>query len=248
MSAGRDDDDVDPVRVGLALRAVRRRLRWRQADVARRAGLSQQTVSDIERGLVARVGMRQLLRVAAALGADIDLAVRWRGGALDRLLDERHASLCSAVARRLAKSGWEVVVEASYSYYGERGSIDVLAWRPSSATILIVEVKTQLTSIEATLRRHDEKLRLASKVAQDRFGACARTVAGLLVLPDDATARRRVARFETLLRAAYPLRGRAAWADLARPSRPVRGIVFLSPTAGTGGNGIPGSRIRRRAA
>ena len=59
--------------------------------------------------------------LAAALGATTDLALRWQGEGMDRLLDEGHARLVDAVVRRLVALGWDVAVEVSFSRYGERG-------------------------------------------------------------------------------------------------------------------------------
>ena len=74
--------------------------------------------------------------------------------------------------------------------YGERGSIDLLAWHEASRTLLVIEFKTELTSIEETLRRHDSKVRLAPGIARERFGWDPAVDARLLVLPEDRTARR----------------------------------------------------------
>jgi hypothetical protein len=68
-----------------------------------------------------------------------------------------------------------------------------VAWHAPSATLHVVEVKTSLVSVEETLRRHDVKARLAARIVGDRFGWWPRNVARLLVLPDESTARRRVA-------------------------------------------------------
>ena len=225
MSADCHPPAVDPVRVGRSVRALRQRLRWRQVDLAQRAGVAQQTVSDIERGRSMTVALSRVIRVAAALDADIDLVVRWRAGALDRLLDERHAALSAATAERLQSLGYAVVAEASYSYFGERGSVDVLGFMALRSAIVVVEVKTELTSIEATLRKHDEKIRLGPRIARDRFGWTPRVVIGLLVVSDDSTSRRRAERHAVVLGAAYPNRGRAAWAVAAAANSPARGLV-----------------------
>lgn len=234
---------MDPVRLGRTLRAIRRHRGWRQLDVSLKAGVGQQTVSDIERGHAFTVGLSRTLSVAWALDAEVDVVVRWRGGAIDRLLDERHAAPCAAVARRLAGGGMEVGVEVSYSVYGERGAIDVLGWQSDVLTLVVVEVKSELTSIEATIRKHDEKIRLGPNIGADRFGARARRVAGLLVLLEDSTNRRRVGRADGILRPAYPLRGSSAWRALAEGHRPARGLVFLSATPAVGGRPRSGSRI-----
>lgn len=235
---------MNPVRLGQSVRALRLRLRWRQADLADRSSVSQQTISAIERGRAMSVGWRRLNRVAEALDADIDVNLRWRGGALDRLLDERHAALCGAVAQRLKAAGWSPHLEVSYAYYAERGSIDVLGWRPGPDAAVVIEVKSELTSIEATLRKHDEKIRLAPRITRDRFGRTARIVLGVLVLADDSTTRRRATRHASLLDGAYPLRGREAWAMIAAGSGSARAFVHLSPTPGRGGIRPPVTRVR----
>ena len=70
----------------------------------------------------------------------------------------------------LGAAGWMVRPEVSYSEWGERGSIDLLGWHASTRSLLIVEVKSELASVEETLRKHDEKVRLGSVVASRRLG------------------------------------------------------------------------------
>ena len=120
------------VRIGARFRALRHRLGWRQADVAKRAGVSAGVVSLVECGRLERVSLAKLRSIAQALDADFVIQLRWRGGDLDRLLDEGHATMVGVVAKLLKSSGWLVRVEVSYSVYGERGSIDVLAALPSA--------------------------------------------------------------------------------------------------------------------
>jgi transcriptional regulator with XRE-family HTH domain len=103
-----------------------------QAEVAAAAGVSQTLVSLIERGHLDTVSLRSLRAVLAAVGARTELLVTWRGGALDRLLDEAHATLVGLRPPMLTALGWAVTLEATYSVYGERGSIDVLAAKASA--------------------------------------------------------------------------------------------------------------------
>jgi hypothetical protein len=173
--------------------------------------------------------------------------LRWRAGDLDRLLDEGHASLVGRTAALLRSLGWEVRAEVSYSIYGERGSIDLLAWHEASRTLLVIEVKTELVSLEETLRKHDEKVRLARRIAEEQPGWRARAVGRLLILPDDMTARRRVARHAAVLEVAYPARGSAVRAWLRDPEPQMSGLIFM-----TMGGHRPGAvgrkRIRKSAA
>lgn len=217
------------IRVGARYRALRHRLGWRQADLAARAGVSRGVVSLIERGRLERVSIAKLRRVAVALDADFLVQLRWRGGDLDRLVDEGHASLVGAVAKVLTECGWLVKVEVSYAIYGERGSIDILAWHPATRSLLVVEVKTELTSVEETLRKHGEKARLAARVAHEQFGWRSAATARLLVLPELSTPRRRVERHRAVLDTVYPMRGLAVRKWLTRPAGAQDGLLFMSP-------------------
>src|SRR5690349_4986688 len=112
---------MDMLRVGRQFRAVRIRLERRQLDVARDARLSRSLVASIDRGQLAGVTVGALVRAAGALGAEVDLRLRWRGEALDRLLDEDHAAIVERLVRRLIGAGWQVAVEVTFSKWGERG-------------------------------------------------------------------------------------------------------------------------------
>lgn len=138
-------------RIGLAIRRLRRRRGWRQRDLAVAAGLSQQLVSLVERGHLDRVTLRSVRAIAAAADAYMVSELRWRGGGLDRLLDEDHAGLVGVIVAELRGLGWRVEVEVSFSHFGERGSIDILALHPMTGALLVIEIKTQLASIEELL-------------------------------------------------------------------------------------------------
>jgi transcriptional regulator with XRE-family HTH domain len=234
-----EDRRMTPVEIGKAHRAMRQRKKWRQVDLGDRVGISQAAVSRSERGDLDVVSVRTLGELFAALGGELMLQVRWQGGDLDRLMDRAHADLVERITRRLTALGWQVHVEVSFNRYGERGSVDVLGWHPATRTALIVEVKSEITGVEETLRRHDTKVRLAPHIAFERLGERPAHVARLLVLPEDSTTRRRVeAHVETFARA-YPLRGRAVTRWLAGPVGDLAGILFLPAAPAR-----PGSRKR----
>ena len=96
-------------------------------------------IAAIDRGQIEGVTVGSLVRAARALGADVDLRLRWRGEHLDRLLDEAHSTLVDAMVARLKRFGWVVDVEVSFAIWGERGSIDVLAFHPAFGALLVVE-------------------------------------------------------------------------------------------------------------
>ena len=118
---------MSDLRVGSALRAVRLRRGWRQVDVAAKAGVSAGMISYLERGKLGLSSLDTLRKVAAVLEIRIDVSARWRGGELDRLLNLRHSLLATALVETLKLRGWTVAPEVSFSVYGERGFIDLLA-------------------------------------------------------------------------------------------------------------------------
>ena len=224
---------MDDVRIGRILRTLRQRKRWRQQDVADAAGVSQSEISLIERGHLATVSIRVLRVVFAAVDARFEGIVTWRGGLIDRLLDDGHARLVGAFATELARLGWEVHLEVSFSEYGERGSVDILALRRAEGIALIVEIKSTVMAADDTIRRLDVKARLAPKVVFDRFGFRPALAGRLLVIEEAATGRRRVAAHAGAFQAAFPDRGRAVRAWLRRPvRRPARPPVLLIQQSG----------------
>jgi transcriptional regulator with XRE-family HTH domain len=226
---------MDDQRVGRIVRALRLRLGWRQSDLAARAGCTQTVISRLERGHLGSLSVRLVRRVLAALDASVIIEIRWRGAAADRLMDDAHAALVAAVAEYLRRNGWLVETEVTYSEFGERGSFDLLAFHPAQRIVLAVEVKTDLPSAEAVLRKLDEKARLAATVARKRFGWEAAQSGRLLVFPASPTLRRRIARHAVLFERALPTRNVAIRQWLRRPGGAMAGLWFLSERdAGTG--------------
>ncbi|MBI3746618.1 MAG: helix-turn-helix domain-containing protein, partial [Chloroflexi bacterium] len=115
---------MDAVRLGLSIRALRRRRAWTQADLGRRVGLSDQTISRVERGHAGRVTLRKVERILEVLGARLLIRALWQGEELDRLLDAAHARLVELSMQLLAEYGWEALPEVTFAVDGERGSID----------------------------------------------------------------------------------------------------------------------------
>lgn len=238
---------MDAIRLGLQLRALRIRRRWRQLDVAVRAGVSRGTISNIERGRLRGVSLETLIRVAEVLGADVDVRIRWRGEQLDRLLDHDHATLADAFVALLARLGWETAMEVTFAVYGDRGSIDILAFDRRSRTVLVVEIKTVVPDFQAMVSGIDRKSRLAIQIAR-QHGWDAVRVGRLLVIADGSTARDRVTRLDASLRTVFPDRGPDVRRWLRDPDRPLSGLLFFrNATPGsTTGSPTGRERVRRR--
>ncbi len=235
---------MDDRQVGTAVRTLRIRKRWRQEDLARKAKVSREMVGRIERGSIGSVPVERLRRVADALGARFDTAVRWQGGDLGRLLNARHSAMHEAMARYLvAMSLWVFEPEVSFSIYGERGIIDVLAWHPPSRTVLVIELKTELVDLNETMGTLDRKQRLAGQLARDR-GWNATAIGSWLVMADTRTNRRALTSHVTVLRSKYPDDGRRIRSWLKRPAGPVHALSFL-PDVGEVNTGRTTNPIRR---
>jgi transcriptional regulator with XRE-family HTH domain len=220
---------MDVVRFGLSVRALRRRRGWRQVDLARQAGVSRTAVSRVERGRADRLTMRMLHAIAEALGARMECRLLWNGEALDRLLDESHAALVETVVRWLTSVGWEVATEVSFSIRGERGSIDVLAFRRATTTLLVVEVRSVVPDVQATFVTLDRKARLAGEIARGRGWQPSR-LGRLLVVREDRTARRRVSEHAATFAGAFPARGWAVRRWLLDPAAVERGETGEIPS------------------
>jgi hypothetical protein len=162
------------------------------------------------------VPVATLEKVARAVGARIVVRLDWQGEQLDRLIDARHAGLVDQVVREASGRGWLCVTEATFNVYGERGSVDVLAFHPPTGALLVVEVKSAIPEIGAMLLTLDRKVRLAPRIAADR-GWTPQAVGRLLVVGDGRTTRRRLEEHRSLFDAAFPARGWAARRWLARP-------------------------------
>jgi transcriptional regulator with XRE-family HTH domain len=234
---------------GALIRFVRIRLRWRQCDLARRASVSQTIVSRIERGHLGSVPLDTIRRVAAALDIRVDVIGRWRGGDSSRLLNARHSALNESVIRALRRPGWSLAPEVSFSIYGERGVIDLLAWNSEQGTLLVIELKTEIVDVNELVGTFDRKIRLAVQIARDHGWAIesGTAVSAWLIVSDTRTNRRRVQDHAGLLRAAYPGDGRAVRRWLANPHGAIRGLSFWPSTPATRSTAVKRVSIRRAA-
>jgi transcriptional regulator with XRE-family HTH domain len=224
---------MDDQRVGAILRAVRRRRGWRQSDVASKAGVSQTWVSLIERGHLGPASLDRLRRVSRPLDISLALDARWRGADLARLLDHDHALLVESTARLLRATGWTVLIEYTFNHFGERGSADLVAWRPLSSTLLVVEVKTRIVDVQELLGQLGRKSRVVPIVLARDQGWKPHHLAAVLVATDTTRNRRVVADHRTTFDSALPARSRVVRAWLRSPDRPLKGLLFVRPSSGS---------------
>jgi transcriptional regulator with XRE-family HTH domain len=220
--------------VPIAMRRLRVSRGWRQQDLGKRAGLSRDPVCRAERDELSGMTIGTLSRLTDALSAMLVIEIRWQGAALDRLVDREHAHVQEAAARRLASRGWSVHAEVSFNHYGDRGSCDLVAWDAGTRTLVVMEVKSELGNLQDLLHRLDVKVRLGAFLARQLGWPVPKTVVRGLVLAEDRTARRTIARHDALF-SGFGIRGRAALAWLRSPSATATGLLWFEKPADSDG-------------
>jgi transcriptional regulator with XRE-family HTH domain len=212
-------------RCGATFRAVRIKRGWRQVDVADRARIDRSVISDVERGHLEHVAVGTLLKIARVLEIQLSLTTRWRAGDLDRLVSARHSGLHEAVASWFAVDlpDWVLAPEVSYSIYGERGVIDILAWHPDRRALLVIELKTDIVDVNELVGSMDRRRRLAWQIARER-GWDPLTVSTWVLVAGSRTNRARLAGHRMVLRNAFPIDGRVMAGWLRHPEHEIHAL------------------------
>jgi len=219
---------MDDLRFAAAIRAARTRRGWRQLDLAKQAGVGASTVSRIEIGQLEGIPVGTLRKVAHALEIRVELLPRSRAADLERIVNARHSALAEEVVAWFGRlDGWVVRPEMSFSIYGERGIVDVVAWHPARDALLLIELKTEIVDVGEPLGTFDRKRRLAREIVRDLEWRPA-TVSTALIVGDGMTNRRRIRVHAATFSAALPDDGRTLRRWLLDPVGEVRALTFVS--------------------
>lgn len=193
--------------------------------------MSQSSVSKFERGQIEHLRLETTRRICRALEMSIALEPRWRGSDLYRLLDAEHAMLVEECVRRLRAVGWEPLVEYSFNHFGDRGSVDIVAWHPARRALLIVEVKSRIVDLQDLASSIDRKVRMVPALLAHERGWYAVAVGRILVIAETTANRQLVRRHRATFSATFP----AGTVDVRRwlrsPAGALRGTWFLRPTS-----------------
>jgi transcriptional regulator with XRE-family HTH domain len=225
---------------------VRQARDLRQSDVAARARVSQKLVSDVELGRLEAVGIDKLRRIAAQLDVVVTVHAQWRGGQGDRLIDRAHAAMVEATIRTLTEFGWNVVPEFTFNHFGDRGSVDILAWHAGQRILLIIEVKATLNDLQDLLGSLSKKLRVVPDAVRRELGWDPAHVARIVVVAGTAANRSVVARHASTFDSSFPARSREVRSWLRHPEGAIAGIWFVATSAMSTGTSIVRSRVRRQ--
>jgi transcriptional regulator with XRE-family HTH domain len=217
--------------IARAVFELRTALGWSQAELARRAGVSQSLVSAVETGRFGSLTFQTAVRLLEAMGARLTVAVdRPYLGERGMQRDAAHARCVGHVERRLAAAGWKVAREVEVGGNRSRGWIDVLAFHPSTGLVLVIEVKTELHDlgqIERTLGWYEREAWAAARRRGWRPGA---VVGALLLLATDANEGRLHSNRE-LLAVAFPVRATTLASSVTSGLRqgPGRALALIDP-------------------
>jgi transcriptional regulator with XRE-family HTH domain len=217
----------DDYQIGRMVRDIRVSRGRSQEYVAERAGISRETVSRLERGLVDGITVGHLRAISRALDMPSIVGLGWRGPDVDRLRDKNHAALVEAVTRVLSGSGWLVTPEYTFNRYGERGAVDCLAWHAGRRALLIGETKTRILDLQDMLSSIDRKRRLVPELMRRERSWRAESVGVLLILPEKSTHRHLIQRHSAIFGAAFPHRQVQVRHWLGCPQGDLSGIWFL---------------------
>jgi hypothetical protein len=234
---------MDWSRVGRQLRGVRLHGNLRQQDVADRARVSRWVVARVECGDVDDLSIGAIQAVVRALEADVETRVRWRGAEIDRVTGIGHSAMHEIVARTLLAHSWEFIPELSFSVWGERGVIDIVAWHGATRTLLVIELKTEIVDVQATIGTVGRYRRLAAALVRER-GWVPERVATWVAVADTSANRQRLADHVTVLRAAFPDDGRTVRRWLRRPTGDLNALSFINADAIRERTAARGSRRR----
>lgn len=216
---------MNDAELGGVVRALRHRRGWRQADLAGKAAVSGSLIGLLERGRADALSVAAIRRIGSALELRLGWDAGYRGPELARLRDADHARLAEWLTQRLEMFGWRVVPEASFNQYGDRGRIDLLAFHPATAMLVVVEVKTVIAEIQDLLGALNTKERIAPAVARSLGWRAARAIP-FLVVADTTTNRRRLTSHSRLF-ARLAVRGKGAGAWIRRPDGAPSGLLLL---------------------
>ncbi|MEX2183951.1 MAG: helix-turn-helix transcriptional regulator [Chloroflexota bacterium] len=214
------------------MRDLRRALGWTQRELGLRVGMSQSTVSRLERGIATELSIGGADRLLKAMGARLGISVTAPYLAdRARQRDPVHARLAAFVVAHLCAAGWIVATEVEVGGDRSRGWIDILAWHPGTGLLLVIELKTEIHDVGAIQRSLNWYEREAWAAAK-RLGWYPRSVhASLLLLATEANDQR-VADNGSAFRSKFPVRAREL-AEVIRSGTPppVRGrsVAMVDP-------------------
>ena len=201
-----------------------------QQEIGRRAGVERGYIAKIEGGH-ANPSIAVVARIAAALQMDAELILRppvILGGTSQR--DLVHARCSGQVDRRLRMMGLQTVREVEIVHARSHGWIDLLAFEPSTSTLLIIEIKTRIDDLGAIERQLGWYERSAPVVARGLTWRPRHVRTWLLALASEEV-EGAIRENRSILETQFPVRAQAAqtWLSVGGPPPPGRLLALIDP-------------------
>ncbi len=198
------------IEIGLAARMARRAAGLRLRDIAEAIGRSASWVSRAERGLIAEIGVEELIVLCAAAGLKLWTATY---PAARAVRDAPQLALLHRFRERLGDL-WEWRYEVVVALAGDRRAADAVIYRGDLR--IMIEAFTRLTDAQAQLRA---VLLKARDLGIDRV---------VIVIAATHTNRRALQLAGEVLSADFPLDTKAVMRALERGNDPgASGIVLI---------------------
>jgi transcriptional regulator with XRE-family HTH domain len=213
-------------------RQIRTELDLTQQQLADRVGLKRGYIAMIEGGR-ANPSLKAVERLAYALDLEIELVIRPpHVVGSPSVRDGVHARCSGHVDRRLRSAGLLVAREVEIVHARSHGWMDLLAFDPRSATLVIIEVKTRLDDLGSIERQIGWYERSAIGAARRLGWRAHRVVTWLLVLATTAN-EITILEHRDIFDAAFPVRARVAHGWLGSGGSPPAGrtIALIDPAS-----------------
>jgi transcriptional regulator with XRE-family HTH domain len=218
--------------IALAVADLRQTLGWTQAELGRRAHLSQSFVSRVEHALLPDLSLVDATRLLEAMGARLTVGVS-APFLTDRELqrDPAHARCSAYVAARLKREGWLTATEVEIGGDRSRGWIDLLAYHPDSGLMMVIEIKTEIRDLGA-IDRSLGWFEREAWVAARRLGWRSSKIVGCLLLLATEMNEARISDNQASFSARFPIRATELCRIMANeaPPRPTaRAMALIDP-------------------
>jgi transcriptional regulator with XRE-family HTH domain len=213
------------VREGAKIRRARKRRGWTQAQLGRKVGLAQSTISQMERGEGGTLALETWQRVALVLG--LPLSIELGRDAHEEPADAGHLGIQELVLRLGRESGYLRTFELPTRPADPARSTDVGLTDDSQRRLTLIECVNTFGNIGAAARSSDRKRAEAEALAISIGRGQPYTVHACWVVKASRRNREIVGRYPELFESRFPGSSRGWVGALARGSAPPDGLGLV---------------------
>jgi transcriptional regulator with XRE-family HTH domain len=212
-------------REGAKVRDARKRRRFRQVDLGERAGLSQPTISQLERGDGGTLSLESWAQVALVLGLPFDLLLG--RDALEEPADAGHLGIQELVLRLARGTGTTRFFELPTRPASPTYSTDVGLRNDAERWLIQVECWNTFGNLNASMRSTDRKRAEAESLAIAIGNGDPYSVHSVWVVRATRRNRELLRRYPEIFAARFAGTSRAWIATLTKGTRPPQGLGLV---------------------